>query len=91
MQNHSKMTTPPTLRAYEVSWPPPPKPDACHIYVADRTREKVVEVNGQLHLLIPIVKEYTDPLRLRELIPPEPEMDPPCPLCGSTVVSQFAS
>ena len=79
--------TPPPLKGFVMEWPPPPRPDACHIYIADRTREKVVEVSGEPHLLIPIIKQYTDPLGLRDLITPEPRIDPPCPLCCSIIVS----
>ena len=81
------MATPPTLRAFEVAWPPPPTKDAAHVYVADRTREKVVEVDGQLHLLIPIVKEYEDPFGLQMLQPKEYKVPPPCPLCFKISVS----
>ena len=82
------MATPPTLRAFEVAWPPPPTKDAAHIYVADRTKEKVVEVDGQLHLLIPIVKEYEDPDGFRDKIPRKVIEDASCPLCRSITVSK---
>ena len=71
-----------------MAWPPSSKPDAAHIFVADRTKEKVVEVGGKLHLLIPIIKEYTDPYGLRQLAPKEYKVPPTCPLCLSIIVSK---
>ena len=81
------MATPPPLKGFIIDWPPPSKPDAAHVYVADRTREKVVEVEGELNLLIPIVKQYTDPYDLQKLQPKEYKVPPPCPLCFKISVS----
>ena len=82
------MATPPPLHGFVIDWPPPPKPDAAHVYVADRTKEKVVEVEGELHLLIPIVKRYTDPYGLQKLQPKEYKIPPSCPLCLKIAVSE---
>ena len=83
------MATPPPLKGFIIDWLPPPKPDAAHVYVADRTREKVVEVEGELNLLIPIVKQYTDPYDLQKLQPKEYKVTPPCPLCFKISVSKL--
>ena len=88
ISRYTNMATPPPLHGREIDWPPPSRPDAAHEWVADVDREIVVEVNGQPYLLTPLVKRYTDPLGLRELIPPDPIIDPPCPLCRNIIVSQ---
>ena len=82
-------TRPPTLYGHEVEWPPPSRPDADHVWVLDRENEKVVEVEGELHLLTPIKKVYTDPYGFtKKLPPPKPDEYGACPLCFSIFVSQ---
>ena len=61
--------------------------DAAHVWVRDLANEKLVEVQGELHVLTPLKKVYTDPLGLRDLIPPEPKAED-CPLCTNILVSQ---
>ena len=90
------MATPPTLRAVEIEWPPssgcPHPPDADHIWVLDEENEKVVEVEGEPHVLTPLKKLYTDPYGLtvkfeRKRI----EEAGRCPLCHRLFVSQLSS
>ena len=85
------MATPPTLRAVEIRWPPssgcPHPPDADHNWVLDEENEKVVEVEGEPHVLTPLKKLYTDPYGLTEKIPRRLVEDGSCPLCRSLDVS----
>ena len=83
------MACPPTLYAYELAWPPPPRPDADHVWVLDHENEKVVEVEGDPHLLTPIKKVYTDPYGLTKKIPRKPIDHGGCPLCQSLFVSRL--
>ena len=86
------MATPPTLRAVEMAWPPPSgcphPPDADHVWVLDVENEKVVEVEGEPHVLTPLRKVYTDPYDLTKKIPRRLIEDGACPLCRSIDVSE---
>ena len=86
------MATPPTLRATELAWPPPTTcphpPDADHVWVLDVQNEKVVEVEGEPHVLTPLKKIYTDPFGLTVKMPRKKFEEPGgCPLCHSLLVS----
>ena len=82
------MDRPPTLYAFEMDWPPPKRPDAAHFWVLDRENEKVVELNKEPHLLIPIKKVYEDPYGLTKKVPRKLIEDGSCPLCRSISVSK---
>ena len=89
------MATPPTLRATELAWPPPTTcphpPDADHVWVLDVEREKVVEVEGEPHVLTPLKKIYTDPFGLTAKIKRKKVEDAGgCPLCHRLFVSQLS-
>ena len=85
-------TRPPTLYAYPLKWPPSGKPDAAHYWVMDRENERVVEVEKEPHVLIPLKKVYEDPYGLTERIPRTPiREDYGCPLCHRLLVSQLSS
>ena len=82
-------TRPPTLYGHVVDWPPPSRPDADHYWVLDHANEKVVEVEGEPHVLTPLKKVYTDPYGLTDKIERAPiEETGGCPLCHSLFVSQ---
>ena len=40
------------------------KKDADHVWVPDKSRERVIHLGGEPHLLTPLVKQYTDPYGL---------------------------
>ena len=85
------MATPPTLYAREIGWPPQKRPDAAHYWVLDHSREKVVELKKEPHLLIPLVKVYEDPYGLTDKIERKPREDAGgCPLCHRLFVSQLS-
>ena len=81
-------TRPPTLYGRVIDWPPPSRPDADHVWVLVHEEEKVVEVEGELHLLTPLKKVYTDPYGFTEKVPRRLIEDGACPLCRSISVSQ---
>ena len=82
------MATPPPLYGHLINWPPPSRPDADHVWVVDWGNEKVVEVESEPHLLIPLKKRYTDPYGFRDKIIQEPLRNDGCPLCHLITVSQ---
>ena len=84
-------TRPPTLYAYPLEWPPSGKPDAAHYWVLDWDNEKVVEVENEPHVLVPLKKIYEDPYGLTERIPRRLIEDGGCPLCRSISVSHSSS
>ena len=86
------MATPPPLYGHLINWPPPSRPDADHVWVVEWGKEKVVEVESEPHLLVPLKKKYTDPYGLTVKIPPpKPDKYGACPLCFSIFVSQSGS
>ena len=86
------MASPPPLQGKEIAWPPPSgcayPPDADHVWVLDIENEKVVEVEGEPHVLTPLKKMYTDPYDLTKKIPRRLIEDGCCPLCRSIDVSE---
>ena len=38
--------------------------DADHIWVPDKSREQLIHLGGEPHLLTPLIKKYTDPYGL---------------------------
>ena len=84
------MARPPTLYAYPLEWPPSGKPDAAHYWVMDRENERVVEVEKEPHVLIPLKKVYEDPYGLTDKIEREEIDHGGCPLCHRLFVSQLS-
>ena len=81
------MANPPPLYGHIVGWPPSSRPDADHVWVVEWGKEKLVEVDEEPHLLVPLRKQYTDPYGLQKLQPKEYRIPPPCPLCFKISVS----
>ena len=81
-------TRPPTIYGHLIDWPPSSRPDADHYWVLDEANEKVVEVEGEPHVLTPLKKIYTDPYGFRDKIPRKLIEDGSCPLCRSIDVSK---
>ena len=43
--------------------------DADHVWIPDKSREKIIHLGGEPHLLTPLIKKYTDPYGLLAIKP----------------------